>query len=161
MLFRSEKLAEFLRDPSWEVRKAATEALLWDTEHRWPWIRNAVRRTLSDAAHQDDGPLLHHGQLLSAEAVDDLNAWVTEKGILAMRASLTLGVHYERALNENPDQALVPKLRSQVADPHTPAVLRIELAQLLHHTQLLDHEVQEKLLDPMNPAPLRLIAAEA
>ena len=38
-----EALAEFLRDPSWEVRRAATEALLWDTEHRWPWLRHAVR----------------------------------------------------------------------------------------------------------------------
>ena len=32
-------------------------------------------------------PLLHHGQLLSAEAVKDLNAWITEKGVLAMRAA--------------------------------------------------------------------------
>ena len=34
-----EGLAEFLYDPSHGVRQAATEALLWNTEHRWPWIR--------------------------------------------------------------------------------------------------------------------------
>lgn len=156
-----ERLAEFLRDPSWDVRRAATEALLWDTEHRWIWIRNAVRRTLSDVAHQDDGPLLHHGQMLSVEAVKDLNAWIAEKGVLAVRSALTLGVHYGRALNENPEQALIQDLRRQVVDPHTPAVLRIELSQLLQTNQLLDAELQEKMLDPLNPAPLRLVAAEA
>src|SRR5262249_25631857 len=35
-----EGLSEFLRDPSWEVRRAATEAVLWDTQHRWGWIRH-------------------------------------------------------------------------------------------------------------------------
>lgn len=156
-----ERLAEFLRDPSQEVRKASTEALLWDTEHRWPWIRSAVRRTLSDAAHQDDGPILHQGQMLAPEAVNDLNAWVAEKGVLAVRSALTLGVHYERALNENPDQHLLQVMRAQVSDPHTAVVLRIELARLLSANSLLDRPMQEKLIDPMNPAPLRLLAAEA
>jgi hypothetical protein len=156
-----ERLAEFLRDPSLEVRRAATEALLWDTEHRWPWIRSAVRRTLSDVAHQDDGPILHQGQMLSPEAVNDLNAWVAEKGVLAVRSALTLGVHYERALNENPGQMLIQSLCGQVTDPHSAVVLRIELARLLSVNGLLDRPMQEKLIDPMNPAPLRLLAAEA
>src|SRR5262245_59443815 len=30
-----ETLAQFLHDPSWEVRRAAAEALLWNTEQRW------------------------------------------------------------------------------------------------------------------------------
>jgi hypothetical protein len=154
-------LAEFLRDPSWEVRKAATEALLWDTEHRWAWIRHAVRRTLSDAAHQDDGPLLHPGQMLSTEAVKDFMAWIAEKGVLSVRSALTLSVHYERALNENPEPALVQELRTIVSDPHAPPVLRMELAHLLNANHLFNKDMQEKLLDPMNPAPLRLIAAEA
>lgn len=156
-----ERLAEFLRDPALEVRRAATEALLWDTEHRWMWIRGAVRRTLSDVAHQDDGPILHQGQMLAPEAVNDLNAWVAEKGVLAVRSALTLGVHYERALNENPAPMLIESLRSHVVDPHAAVVLRLEIARLLSNNGLMDKPMQEKLIDPMNPAPLRLLAAEA
>ena len=40
-----ETLAQFLNDPNREVRRSAVEALLWDSEHRWSWIRFAVRRT--------------------------------------------------------------------------------------------------------------------
>jgi hypothetical protein len=156
-----ERLAEFLRDPALEVRRAATEALLWDTEHRWLWIRNAVRRTLSDVAHQDDGPLLSPGQMLSPEAVNDLNAWVAEKGVLAVRSALTLGVHYERAINETPAPQLIESMRAQVVDPHAAVVLRLEIARLLSNNGLMDKPMQEKLIDPMNPAPLRLLAAEA
>ena len=50
-----EGLSEFLYDPSHGVRLAATEALLWTTDHRWPWIRSAVRRCLSDPTCQQDG----------------------------------------------------------------------------------------------------------
>lgn len=156
-----EWLTDFLCDTSPEVRRAATGALLWDTERRWAWIRSAVRHTLSESEFQEDGPLLHSGQLLSVEAMHDLNAWVTEKGILAVRSAQTLVVHYGRALNENPDATLTQNLRRQIEDAHTPPVLRIELAQLLKNNQLLDRALQEKLLDPFNPAPLRLVAAEA
>ncbi len=34
-----ETLAQFLNDPKRAVRRAAVEALLWDSEHRWNWIR--------------------------------------------------------------------------------------------------------------------------
>ncbi|MGE3808202.1 MAG: HEAT repeat domain-containing protein [Gemmataceae bacterium] len=155
-----EKIAEFMRDPAAEVRRAAAEATLWDSERRWMQVRHAVRRALSDAAHQDDGPILQSGQMLSAEAVADMNAWTAESGILAMRAALTLAVHYERAINENPDLALIQDLKMRIVDPHTPAVLRIELTQLLNQNRLIDADMQEKLLDPLNPAPLRVIAAE-
>ncbi len=60
-----EMLAQFLHDASREVRSAATEALLWDTEHRWTWIRFAVRRILADPLFLSDGPLTHDGQLLT------------------------------------------------------------------------------------------------
>jgi len=39
--------------------------------------------------------------------------------------------------------------------------LRLELAQLLHSHQLLSRELQAQLIDPLNPASLRLVAAEA
>jgi hypothetical protein len=156
-----EPLAEFLRDPSWEVRRAATEALLWDTEHRWAWIRHAVRRTLGDPACQDDGPLRHDGQPLNPEAVADLTAWSGEKGIVGIRAALTLGAHYARVLGDGADPAVLEDLHRQLADPHAPSALRIELARLLQSSHELNRELLERLLDPANPAPLRLSAVEA
>jgi hypothetical protein len=156
-----ERLAEFLCDPSWEVRRATSEALLWDTEARWSWIRQAVRRSLADPTHAEDGPLLPNGQLLTAEAVKDLTAWAGEKGVLAIRAALTLAVHFSRILVEQPDEALVQDLRRLLADPHAPTPLRLELANILQTHRLLDRPLQENLLDPLNPAPLRLLAAEA
>jgi hypothetical protein len=155
-----ETVAQFLHDPSWEVRKAAAEALLWDTEQRWPWIRFSVRRVLADALYQNDGPLWQEGQLLSAEAVKDLTAWCAEKGVLALRAALTLSAHYSKALTERGDDALIQDLRQQLGDPHTPACLRIELARLLQHHQELDAPLLERMLNSANPAPLRLIAIE-
>jgi hypothetical protein len=156
-----ETLANFLRDPSWKVRRAATEALLWDSEHRWSWIRHAIRQALADPAHQNDGPLQYDGQRLTPEAVQDLNAWVAEKGVLAVRSAQTLFVHYTRVLNEQPDDAMIQLLRSQVADPHAPAALRMELARLLQNHKRWDDNLLDQLLDPANPAPLRLMAAEA
>lgn len=160
-----EALAEFLSDPAGEVRRAAAEALFWDIETRWGWIRYAIRRALADPAFQGDGPLWHNGQLLKPEAIADLTAWAAEKGVLAFRAAQILGVHYRRALNEQPTPALIEAVRSQLANPHAPAVLRMELAQLLKENgaaaSLKDRDMLEKLLDSANPAPLRLIAAEA
>jgi hypothetical protein len=156
-----EAVAEFLRDPSWEVRRATIEALLWDSEHRWPWIRQAVRRALGDATCAEDGPLRHEGQILTPEAVADLTAWVAEKGLVGQRAALTLGVHYSRALSETPSEALVADMRRQLAQPHTPAPLRLELARLLRNSQALDRRLLEGLLESGNPAPLRLLAVEA
>jgi hypothetical protein len=156
-----EAVAEFLRDPSWEVRRAATEALLWDSEHRWAWIRHAVRRALGDVCCADDAPLRHEGQLLTPEAVADLTAWVAQKGLLGQRSAQALGAHYARALSECPSQDLVAEMRRQLAHPQTPATLRIELARLLCHGHALDRELLEELLAPANPAPLRLLAVEA
>jgi hypothetical protein len=156
-----EAVAEFLRDPSHEVRQAAAEALLWDSERRWPWISHAVRRALADAGCKDDGSLRNDGQLLPANAVADLTAWTTEKGILGQRAALTLGRHYSRAIAERPTDALVQQLRRQLADPHAPAALRMELVRVLQQQQELDRALLERLLDPANPAPLRLAAVEA
>jgi hypothetical protein len=155
-----ETVAQFLHDPSWEVRRAAAEALLWDTEQRWAWIRFAVRRVLADPLYQTDGPLWHEGQLLTAEAVKDLTAWCAEKGVLALRSAQTLGAHYGRALTERPDETLTQQLRQQLGDPHAPACLRIELARLLQYHQELDAPLLEPMLDPSNPAPLRLLAIE-
>ena len=156
-----EALAEFLRDSSHLVRQTAAEALLWNTEQNWTWIRLAVRRALADPVCQNDGPLRHEGNMLTSEAVSDLTAWTAEKGVQALRAALTLGRHYHRVLSLTSDASLVDALRRQLADGHTPAMLRLELARVLHTHRELDAPLLRQLLDPANPAPLRLIAVEA
>jgi hypothetical protein len=155
-----EALAEFLRDPAPRVRRAATEALLWDTERRWAWIRHAVRRSLGDPLCQEDGPLRQSGQLLTTEAVDDLTGWASEKGLVGMRAALTLSRYYAQALNEGGEAGLPHALRDRVANPHAPPILRMELARLLQAHGQLDRDLLLGMLDPSNPAPLRLIAVE-
>ena len=52
------EVAQFMVDPSIEVRKAAVEALLWDGDHRWNWIRFTIRRVMADPLFMNDGPLL-------------------------------------------------------------------------------------------------------
>jgi hypothetical protein len=116
---------------------------------------------LADPVLQSDGALRYEGQLLTPDAVSDLSSWATEKGLLGTRAALTLGAHYARALAEQPEETLLVSLRQQLADPHAPPVLRMEIARLLLEDQELDPSFLEKLLDPANPAPLRLTAVEA
>jgi hypothetical protein len=156
-----ESLAEFLQDPSGLVRRAAIVALLWDCEHRWPWLRLAVHRSLSDPAHTDDGPLQPNGRPFSVAAVADLKAWASEKSTLGVRAAKTLAVHYRRLLNEQADEELVNEVQEQVANPHAPAALRLELAQLLVESGTWHAGLQQELLAPTNPAALRLMAADA
>ena len=134
--------------------------MLWDTEHRWNWIRFIVRRVLADPLYVEDGALTHDGQLLTVDAVNDLTAWCAEKGILAARAALTLGHHFQRAL-ANSRTRKYPALRRQLADSHTPAMLRIELGRLLRNYEELDMPMLELLMQSSNPAPLRLIAVDA
>ena len=155
-----ETLAQFLHDTSREVRRATTEALFWDTEKRWPWIRLAVRRILADPLFVGDGPLMHDGQLLTQEAVKDLLAWCAEKGVLSNRSAITLAAHYHRSLTEQPEPDLVNQLKAQVINPHAPVCLRLEVGRLLQNHQELDTQTLGAMLDPSNPAPLRLIACE-
>jgi len=155
-----ETLAQFLHDTSREVRRAAVEALLWDTERRWTWIRFAVRRILADPLFISDGPLVSDGQQLTEEAVKDLTAWCAEKGMLSARAAQTLAAHYQRTLNERLDPECLQALQRQLANVHTPAVLRLELGRLLQYFQELDVSLLEQMIDVSNPASLRLIACE-
>jgi hypothetical protein len=134
---------------------------VWENEDRWSWIRYAVRNTLADPACRKDGPLCREGILLTAEAVADLTAWSTDKGLVALRAARTLGTHYGQALIARREPGLVEQLRDKLIDAHTPPMLRLELARLLHQHRELDREVFFQLLDPSNPAPLRLLAVEA
>jgi hypothetical protein len=155
-----EALADFLHDPSPVVRQAAGESLLWNTEEIWPWIRNAVRFTLADPTCRGDGPLRPPGNLFPPEAIADLTAWASEKGLLGMRASQTLGIHYSQLLAAQPDPEQLAYLRYLVIDPRTPTFLRLELVQLLLRHQALDGEALSGLIRASTPAPLRLLAAD-
>jgi hypothetical protein len=156
-----ENLAEFLRDPALEVRRAATEALLWDTERRWPWVRSAVRRAYADHLLPEDDALWSGATMLPPEAIHDLTAWASERGLLAGRAARTLGAYFGRALADQPNEELLGSLRNQVGNPHAPVALRMELARLLQEHRGFDEALLDRLLSPANPAPLRLMAAEA
>ena len=156
-----EALAELLRDPAPLVRQTAVEALLWDCEQRWEWVRHQVRQALANPALQNDGPLKLNGPPLTPEALVDLRAWTAEKGILAMRSSLTLGVCYGKQLASGAAPELVASLRKQVLEPATPSLFRLELTRLLHEHQELTRDDLKRLLDPAMPAPVRLIAANA
>ncbi len=155
-----EPLAEFLFDPVAEVRHSAVEALMWNVEQRWTWLRTAVRVALAHPNAQHDGPLFQAGPSLSADAVEDLTAWAAEKGILALRSAETLGVHYSQALSQGGDLATIQALRRQLGDVRAPAALRLELARILQQYRELDEVTLRQLLDPSTPAPLRLIAVE-
>jgi hypothetical protein len=156
-----EPLSELMFDPVPQVRHVAIEALLWNTEQRWSWLRSTVRTALAHPNAQHDGPLFRAGPLLPPEAVADLTAWASEKGTLAIRAALTLGVHYQQAMAHECDPVLCQELRRQLADVHAPAMLRLELAKLLNQHNELDDDTLHRLIDPASPAPLRLIAVEA
>ncbi len=156
-----EALAGFLRDPSRDVRRAATESLLWESGRRWSWIRHSVRQALADPALEGDGPLQCEGQELPADAIADLDGWASQKGLLAVRAVRTLGAHYRRVLNEQADDGLLKELQRRLDSPRTSPALRIELAQVLRTLGQWSDEQLHRLLDRANPAPLRLIGAEA
>jgi hypothetical protein len=155
-----EKMAEFLRDPALEVRRAAVEALLWDCSARWAWIRQIVHQALSDPALVGDGAMMAEAPMLTSEALTDLEAWATEKGVVALRAAQTLGGFYQRVLSSTSDPALVQNLKQHVANVQAPPALRVEMAQVLRNVGELERGMQEALLDPANPAPLRLLASE-
>jgi hypothetical protein len=155
-----EALAEFLSDPSQLVRQTATEALLWHTEEVWSWIRNTVRCSLGDPITQEDGPLKPPGNLFPPEAVVDLTSWATEMGLVGMRASQTLGLHYGQLLVSGSENDLVDMLCHQLVEPRTPTLLRLEYAHLLRHHQALDPETLQQVISAATPAPIRLIAAE-
>ncbi|MER3416763.1 MAG: hypothetical protein C4297_11205 [Gemmataceae bacterium] len=154
-----ERLAEALRDPEALVRRSAVECLFWNTEWRWSWIRLPVRWALADPAFRRDGSLLPAGHKLPDEAVDDFLAWTAEKGILGLRAAQTLAVHFASALQD--DAEMAPELLEMLVHPEVAPVLRIELGRLLRDQGLLDVPTLESLLDPSQPTPLRLLAADA
>lgn len=156
-----ESIAQFLRDSSPLVRRAAAEVLFWDGERRWPWARFGVHAALADPALRDDGPLPLAGAALPAMAVCDLTEWSAEGGSQSVRSAVTLAAYYGHALGDHSDTELASDIRRKVLDPSAPTVLRMELAQLLLEHRLLDCNHLASLLVIDQPVPLRLLAADA
>jgi hypothetical protein len=155
-----ESLAALMRDSSALVRQTTAEALLWNTEQRWNWIRDSLHNALADTIGRDDGPLRITGSQMTPEALADLHAWAAEKGITALRATLTLASHYGRILAAGASPEMTEQLRKRLVDPRTPPLLRLELARLLQQYHELDGQNLLELLSPSMPAPVRLIAAD-
>jgi HEAT repeat protein len=156
-----EAMGESLRDPDPGVRRAAAEALLWDCDRRWLWIRNAVREALADPRLLRDGPLTVPKGTLSQQAVSDLSAWAMESGTLGTRATQSLSLYYTQKLAESTDPQLIAHLCDLVSHPRASTVLRVELAQLLKQHGHLPDDLMLRLVEPTTPSPLRLMAVEA
>ena len=155
-----ESLGELLRDRSALVRQTATEALLWNSEQRWYWLRDLIRNALNDPNCQADGPLRLGGNALTPETLNDLHAWCAEKGLISQRAALTLGAYYGQLLAAGGSPELSERLRRHLLEAATPAMLRVELARLLTDHRELDAGPLRHLIQSTLPAPVRLIASE-
>jgi hypothetical protein len=152
-------LAGLLRDPAAEVRRAASEALLWGAEARWPYARDAVKEAMADPRLADDGALFA-GARLPAAAVADLITWSAEHPPLARRAILTVAEHYHADLLAGDRPDVGAELSAMILGDDTPPALRVELAALLRDHSLLTPDLLDRLTNPDQPAPIRLFAAE-
>lgn len=156
----AKAVGEGLRDPSPEVRAAATDALLAGGDTRWAVLRNAARAALSDPHLSNDGPLPNSAGRLPVSGICDLINWAAEPGTLSERAVRTLVTHYHTVLTAGTNPGLATELGRQVTDAETPPVLRLELALLLRNLTLIPPDLQDRMTDPDQPSPVRLIAVE-
>src|SRR5262245_4782372 len=156
-----ETIAQFLRDSSPLVRRAAAEVLFWESERRWAWARFGVHEALADPNLREDGPLPLAGASMPPQALTDLMEWTGEGGAQSVRAAATLAAYYSHALSGGPDAELASDIRSNVLDSGAPTVLRLELAQLLLEHKLVEPSQLASLLLPDQPVPLRLQASDA
>lgn len=156
----AKALGEAFRDPSPDVRAAACDALFTGGDGRWAVLRNSVRAALADPQLANDGPLPESAGRLPVSSICDLINWAAEPGTLAERAVRTLVTHYHAILTQGNDPGLAAELGRQVADAETPPVLRLELALLLRNLHLIPPGLQDRMTDPDQPSPVRLIAVE-
>jgi hypothetical protein len=159
--FLVENVANYLADPSPMVRRAASEALLWDLENRWSWIRNAVRKALANPEATGDSVNAFAYLALPTAAVDDMISWTTEKGLLAQRTAKVLAGYYTKRLEVDTEGEVCRKLCRAITRTKLSSALRVELARVLCARQQLTQQAAEALLDAANSVPLRLIAAES
>lgn len=155
-----EIISGFLRDPSPEVRMAASMVCVDTAGLKWAFVRDAVRATLSEPRLAKDGALPGTAGLLSPIAICDLMTWSNDGEPLGTRAIRTLIDHYAVCLQSSNYYDLVPVLSQQLTDPNTPSVLRVELAILMKNFGLLTPELLDRMSNADQPGPVRLLAAE-
>lgn len=154
-------LTGFFRDPDPGVRAAAVTAALRDAGRKWAFVRDGARLALADPKAAGD-PLPGAAGRLPAVAVCDLTAWAAEPVPLGPRAVKLLTDHYAVQLRTgSDDHELRTSLTGQVTDLGTPAALRVELAALLRELGLLSAGLLDRMTNPDQPGPVRLLAAEA
>jgi len=154
------ELATFLRDPSAEVRLATAESLMWNSESRWPFVREAVKETLADPRLVNDGPMFTTAGRLPAAAIADLITWSAEHPPLARRAILTVVEHFHGDLLNAERPELANEIATMMLSNETPPALRVELAGLLRDHHMLTPDLLDRLTNLNQPAPIRLFAAE-
>jgi hypothetical protein len=157
-----ETVAEKLKHPHLTVRLAAATVVLRETtsRRRWSYIRNGVHNALCDGSYRDGGSLLPPAVRLNRDAIEDFLAWSGERGLIGARASQTLVTHYAQQMVERPVE-LTPYLQQLAKETSRSTELRVALTRLLCERGYADQAFLEVLLDAANPAPLRLLAADA
>lgn len=153
-------LAGFLRDPAAEVRMAAAEAVMWNADSRWPFMREIVKEALADPKLANEGALLTGASRLPAAAIADMICWSAEHPPLAQRAIVTLIEHYHADLLDDERPELGSELAAMMLSAETPPPLRVELASLLRDHHMLSPDLLDRLTNPDQPGPIRLFAAE-
>ncbi|MCE9567247.1 MAG: HEAT repeat domain-containing protein [Planctomycetes bacterium] len=154
------ELATFLRDPAAEVRLATAEALMWNSESRWPFAREMVKEAMADPKLVNDGPMFTTAGRLPAAAIADLITWSAEHPPLARRAILTVVEHFHGDLLNAEKPELANEIATMMLSNETPPALRVELAGLLRDHHMLTPDLLDRLTNMNQPAPMRLFAAE-
>ncbi len=153
-------VVEFLKDPSKDVRTAASKSLLMGGEQRWAIVRTAFRNLLADPLYLSDGALPGAAGNLAPVAVCDLTGWATEPGPISERSVLTLLDHFHTLLQTDDNPGLPAELGRQLTEESTPPILRVELAHLLHQHMLIPEDLLDRMTDADQPGPVRLLAAD-
>lgn len=157
--FLVENLAGCLCDTDPLVRRVVAESLMANAKRRWGWIRYHVHDALADPLTADDGPLPTGGAALPQQAIEDLVGWTGEKGV-AKRAAETLTEYYSHLLNSRAGPDHHASIKRLIADPKVSSLLRTDLTQLLGEHGGFSVKELLKLLDPAQPASVRLLAAD-
>jgi hypothetical protein len=156
-----EAVAEHLRDPSPLVRQATAVVVMRESKSkkRWGYVREGVRKALIDPGLVNDGSILPPGMKMHKDALEDFLGWSAQHGSMGTRACLSLISHHAHAMQERPDE-MAPRLRQLALEESRATLLRTELARILCQRKLADASLLEQLIEPKNPTPLRLLAAD-